>query len=62
MFKKALSALALISPAVVFAAVPEAVTTAMSDMKADALTIATAFLVAVIAVTAFTFMRKGAKG
>ena len=43
------------------AAVPAAVTTAISDMQADALTVATAFLVATIAVVAFLFMKRGAK-
>ena len=43
------------------AAVPADVTTAIGDMKTDALTVATAFLVATIAVTAFIFMRRGAK-
>ena len=43
------------------AAVPAAVTTAISDMQADALTVATAFLVATIVVIAFLFMRRGAK-
>lgn len=43
------------------AAVPADVTTAMGDMKTDALAIATAFLVATIALTAFVFMRRGAK-
>jgi hypothetical protein len=43
------------------AAVPADVTTAITDMKADALTIASAFLVATIAVIAFLYMRKGAR-
>lgn len=41
------------------AAVPTEVTTAMTDMKADALTVAGLVLVAIIAVMAFKFMRKG---
>lgn len=41
------------------AAVPTEVTTALSDMKADALTVAGMVLVAIIAVVAFKFMRKG---
>jgi len=45
-----------------YAAVPTEVTTAMGDMKSDGITIATAFLVATIAITAFLFMRKGARG
>lgn len=44
-----------------YAAVPSEVTTAMNDMKTDGLAIATVFLVATIAITAFLFMRKGAK-
>lgn len=44
-----------------YAAVPTEVTTAMSDMKTDGIAIATVFLVATIAITAFLFMRKGAK-
>lgn len=43
------------------AAVPAEVTTAITDMKADALTVAAGFLVAFIAVTAFLYMRKGAR-
>lgn len=42
------------------AAVPAGVTTAMADMQADAVTVATAFLVAIIAVKAFKLMRRGA--
>lgn len=42
------------------AAVPEAVTTAMADMKADAIVVASAFLVAIIAIAAFKLMRRGA--
>ena len=41
------------------AAVPTEVTTALGDMKADALTVAGLVLVAIIAVVAFKFMRKG---
>lgn len=43
-----------------YAAVPTEVTTALSTMQADAVTIATVFLVAIIALIAFKFMRKGA--
>lgn len=52
-----LGALALASQ--VHAAVPADVTTALTDMKADALTVAGLVLVAIIAVVAFKFMRKG---
>lgn len=43
------------------AAVPAAVTTAMTDMGADSITVATAFLVAAITLAAFVFMRRGAR-
>ena len=46
---------------VAMADVPAEVTGAMTSMKADALTVATGFLVAFIAVSAFLYMRKGAK-
>ena len=52
-----LGALALASQA--HAAVPADVSTALTDMKADALTVAGLVLVAIIAVVAFKFMRKG---
>ena len=42
-----------------FAAVPADVTTALTDMKTDALTVAGLVIVALIAVMAFKFMRKG---
>jgi len=42
-----------------FAAVPADVTTALTDMKSDALTVAGLVIVALIAVMAFKFMRKG---
>lgn len=41
------------------AAVPADVTTALTDMKADALTVAGVVLVAIIAVAALKFIRKG---
>jgi len=43
----------------VHAEVPTTVTSALTDMKADALTVAGLVLVAIIAVVAFKFMRKG---
>ncbi len=52
-------AAALASVGSVFAAVPAEVTTAISDMKADGITVATAVLVAVIALAAIKFIRKG---
>lgn len=39
--------------------VPAGVTTALGDMKTDALAVATLVLVAIIAVAAFKFMRRG---
>ncbi len=56
-----LFAMLLMAVSSVYAAVPTEVSTAITDMKADALTVASAFLVALIAVIAFLFMRKGAK-
>ncbi len=41
------------------AAVPADVTTALADIKADALTVAGVVLVAIIAIFAFKFIRKG---
>lgn len=46
-----------LSPLASFAAVPEAVTTAISSMQADGVTVATAFVVAAIAVAAVKFLR-----
>lgn len=55
-----LGALALLSSVgSVFAAVPAEVTTAIADMKSDGLVVAGAVLVAVIAVAAVKFIRKG---
>ena len=42
-----------------FAAVPAGVTTALTDLEADAVTVAIAFLVAGIAVKAIHIMRRG---
>lgn len=53
------AALAYVNQAL--AAVPAEVTTAVGDMKADGITVATAFLVATIAVAAFLFMKRGAR-
>lgn len=44
-----------------YAALPAEVTAATTDMKADAVALAGIFLVAGIAVTAFLFLKKGAK-
>lgn len=43
------------------AAVPADVTTALADLKSDAMVVATAFLVAAIAIAAFMYMKKPAK-
>ena len=56
--KAALAGTALLAQQA-FAAVPEAVTTELGTMKTDALTVAGLVLVAIIAVAAFKFMRKG---
>jgi len=40
-----------------FAAVPEAITTAISTMQTDGVTVATSFVVAAIAVAAIKFLR-----
>lgn len=61
MLKKISGVLVALAPVSAFAEVPAAVTTAMTAMQTDALTVATAFLVATIAVIAFVFMRKGAR-
>ena len=42
-----------------FAAVPAEVTTALGDMKTDGLAVAGLVLVAIIAITAVKFIRKG---
>ena len=59
--KAAAGAALLSGVAAVHAAVPADVTTAITDMKADGVTVATGFLVATIVVSAFLFMRRGAK-
>lgn len=61
MLKRVSGVLVAVAPAVSFAAVPADVTTALSSLSADAITVATAFLVAGIALTAFLFMRRGAR-
>lgn len=47
------------SPLAAMAAVPADVTTELANMKTDALAVATVVLVAIIAVAAFKFIRKG---
>lgn len=46
-------------PLSVYAAVPADVTTALGALKDDAITVATAVVVAIVAVYAFKFIRKG---
>jgi len=64
MFKKASALTVLLAGSIAsaFAAVPTEVTSAMSDMKTDGLAVASAFLVAFIAISAFAMMRRGVKG
>ena len=57
--KKAFLASGAAAATSVFAAVPVEVTTAIGDMKGDAITVATAVLVAIIAVAAIKFIRRG---
>jgi hypothetical protein len=58
MLKKIAGVLVAVAPLQAFAAVPTEVTTAMTDMKADALVVGAAFLVAVIAIAALKLMRR----
>jgi len=56
--KKALLGLGLVAAvSSSFAAVPEAITTAISTMQTDGVTVATSFVVAAIAVAAIKFLR-----
>lgn len=59
--KQVFGGLAVLSSGVgsAFAAVPADVTTALTDMKADGLTVAGVVLVAIIAIAAVKFIRKG---
>lgn len=59
MFKKIAGTVVAVAPMAAFAAVPTEVTTALTDMKADALVVAGVVLVAIIAVAAIKFIRKG---
>lgn len=56
---KKLFAVSLLSPLSALAAVPVDVSTALTDAKADALTVAGLALVVVIAIAAFKYMRRG---
>lgn len=57
MMKKIGGVLVALAPLSAFAAVPAAVTAAIADMQADGVTVATAFVVAVISVAAIKFLR-----
>lgn len=62
LFKKSAkygSGVVLMSAGVAHAAVPVAVTDAITAMSTDAVTVATAVLVAIIGVVAIKFIRKG---
>lgn len=59
MFKKFAASALVLSFGSAFAAVPAEVTTAIGDMKADGLVVAGAVLVAIIAIAAVKFIRKG---
>lgn len=55
--KKTALALLAFSPLASFAAVPAGITTAIADMQTDGVTVATAFVIAAIAVAAIKFLR-----
>lgn len=57
--KKMSLALVSFSPVAAFAAVPAEVTAELATMKTDALAVAAVVLVAIIAVAAFKFIRRG---
>lgn len=59
MLKKIGSAVVALAPLSAFAAVPTEVSTALTDAKADALTVAGLALVVVIAIASFKYMRRG---
>lgn len=59
MMKKIAGAVVAVAPLSAFAAVPADVTTALTDMKADGLTVAAVVLVAIIAIAAVKFIRRG---
>lgn len=61
MLKKIASGVTLVSVPIAsaFAAVPTDVTTALTDAKADGLTVGAAVLVAIVAMYAFKLMRRG---
>lgn len=55
----AIPAVVLATTGSAMAAVPAAVSTALTDLQADALTVAGIVLAAIVAVYAFKFIRKG---
>ena len=55
--KGAAGAVLALGGASAFAAVPASITTAIADMQTDGVTVATAFVVASIAVAAIKFLR-----
>ncbi len=57
--KKVLLGATALVPFAAHAEVPAAVTTALGDLSTDAVAVATLVLVALVAVYAFKFMRKG---
>jgi hypothetical protein len=61
MFKKIAAAGSIVTLSIgsALAEVPAGVTTALSDAKSDGVLVATAVLVAVVAIYAFKLMRKG---
>jgi len=63
MFKKISAVFGIVVGAIgsAFAAVPADVSTAITDMNEDTLTVAAAFLVVSIVVAAYLAMKKGAK-
>lgn len=61
MLKKLAGVVVAVAPLSAFAAIPANVTTALTDMAADSLTVAGAFLAAAIVLAAYMFMRRGAK-
>lgn len=59
MKKRVSLALAAFAPVASFAAVPAGVTTALADIGVDGSTVATTILLAVVAIFAIKFLRKG---
>lgn len=59
MFKKVAGALVAVAPMASFAAVPAGVTTALADIGVDGSAVATTILLAVVAIFAIKFLRRG---